>query len=277
MEYIGGLFMKDTLNILLIEDDVQACKELAQYFDTCKDMKLVDTTNDSNIGLKLVRTHLPNVILLDLELHHGGGNGLVFLNELKKLQMSHIPYIIVTTNNMSDVTLEQARELGADFIITKYESTYSPEYVADTIRLMRAAILRKNTSIPQKTEATPAQLENLTKKRIQREMDLIGINPKNKGYNYLVDAIVNHMEDPSINLARSLVGKYHKSEKSIERAMQNAIKRAWDTNDIDDLLKYYTARIDPDRGVPTLMEFVSHYATRIKTDLAGEKLGLPVR
>lgn len=264
--------MKDILTVLLIEDDVQACKELAQYFDTCKDLKLVETTNDSNIGLKLVRAHLPNVVLLDLELHHGGGNGLMFLNELKKLQMSHVPYIIVTTHNMSDVTLEQARELGADFIITKYESTYSPEYVADTIRLMYAAILRKNTSIPQDAKTTPAQLENLIMKRIQREMDLIGINPKNKGYNYLVDAILNHMKDPSINLARSLVGKYSKSEKSIERAMQNAIKRAWDTNDIDDLLKYYTARINPDRGVPTLMEFVCYYSIKVKGDVEEEKL-----
>jgi hypothetical protein len=174
---------------------------------------------------------------------------------------------------MSDATLEQARLLGADFIITKYDSCYSPDYIASTIRLMHAAILRKNTTVAQLANVTPAQIDNLVQKRIQREMELIGINPKNKGFNYLIDSVFNYMKDPSINLSRALVDKYHKSEKSIERAMQNAIKRAWDTNDIDDLLKYYTAYIRPDKGFPTLMEFICYYAQKINSDVTAEKLG----
>lgn len=265
--------MKNKLTLLLIEDDQATINELQDYFETCEDMTLVESTNDANFGLKLVCSHLPNVILLDLELHHGSGNGLIFLSELKKLQLSHSPYIIVTTQNMSEFTLEQARLLGADFILTKYDSSYSPDYIASTIRIMHGAILRKNTSVAQLVDATPAQLENLVERRIQREMELIGINPKNKGFNYLVDAIVLYMQDPSQNLSRALVGKYTKTDKSIERAMQNAIKRAWDTSDIDDLLKYYTARIRPDKGFPTLMEFICYYSNKIKNDVAAEKLG----
>lgn len=267
------MLMKNKLTLLLIEDDPIACQELQDYFDACEDMTLMESTNDANLGLKLVCSHLPNVILLDLELHQGSGNGLMFLHELSKLQLTHTPYIIVTTQNMSEVTLEQARLLGADFILTKYDASYSPDYIASTIRIMHGAILRKNTSVAQLVNATPAQVENLVERRIQREMELIGINPKNKGFNYLVDSIANYMQDPSINLSRTLVDKYNKSEKSIERAMQNAIKRAWDTNDIDDLLKYYTARIRPDKGFPTLMEFICYYSAKIKNDVTAEKLG----
>lgn len=265
--------MRNKLTLILIEDDPLACKELQTYFDACEDMTLIETTNDANIGLKLVNAHLPNVVLLDLELHYGGGNGLIFLDNLKKMPSAHSPYIIVTTQNMSKYTLDQARQLGADFIITKYDTCYSPDYIANTIRLMQGAILRKNTSVAELADATPAQMENLIEKRIQREMELIGINPKNKGFNYLVDSIRNYMNDPSINLSRSLVEKYNKSEKSIERAMQNAIKRAWSTSDIDDLLKYYTARIRPDKGFPTLMEFICYYSNKIKNDITAEKLG----
>lgn len=265
--------MRNKLTILLIEDDQVATKELQNYFDTCEDMAIVESTNDANISLKLVNSLLPNVILLDLELHQGNGNGLIFLSELSKMQLTHTPYVIVTTQNMSEVTLEQARQLGADFILTKYDASYSPEYIASTIRLMHAAILRKNTSVAQLVNATPAQVENLVERRIQREMELIGINPKNKGFNYLVDSIALYMQDPNTNLCRALVGKYTKSEKSIERAMQNAIKRAWDTSDIDDLLKYYTARVRPDKGFPTLMEFICYYSNKIKNDVAAEKLG----
>lgn len=265
--------MKNKLTILLIEDDKQACNDLQAYFDTCDDLALVESTNDANLGLKLVNAYLPNIILLDLELHHGSGNGFMFLNELKTLPITQLPYVIVTTQTMSDATLAQARALGADLILTKYDASYSVEYVGSTIRLMQAAIMRKNTSLAQLSDASPAQVGNLVKLRIQRELELIGINPKNKGYNYLIDSIYNYMQDPGIHLSRSLVPKYHKSEKSIERAMQNAIKRAWDTNDIDDLFKHYTAYIRPDKGFPTLMEFVCYYAKKIDNAITLEKLG----
>lgn len=264
--------MKNKLTLILIEDEEDTAAELRSYFDTLEDMVLVECTNDSNIGLNLVNAHLPNVVLLDLELHKGGGNGFLFLDQLAKTSPAQMPFVIVLTQNMSTYTLDQARELGADFIITKYDTCYSPEYVASTIRLMRGAIVRKNTSVSQLKKPTPAQMENLIMKRIQREMELIGINPKNKGFNYLVDSIYNHMQNPNINLARSIVSKYKKSEKSIERAMQNAIKRAWDTNDIDLLYKYYTAYIRPDKGFPTLMEFVCYYSIKIKNDVTAEKL-----
>ena len=52
--------------------------------------------------------------------------------------------------------------------------------------------------------------------------------------------------------------------------MQNAINRTWYTSDTEDLLKYYTARIRSDKGVPTLMEFISYYANKIRTELQAE-------
>ena len=57
--------MRNKLTLILIEDDPLACKELQTYFDACEDMTLIETTNDANIGLKLVNAHLPNVVLLD--------------------------------------------------------------------------------------------------------------------------------------------------------------------------------------------------------------------
>lgn len=259
--------MDKILSILLIEDDVATCNELRLCIEKHDMLKLVETTNDSHKALDYVRAHLPNIIILDLELHHGGGNGLLFLNELKKLSLEHQPYILVTTNNMSEVTLEEARRLGADFTLAKYEDGYCAEYVIDHLELMHAAIIKKNSKFTPLPDLTPAEAEQLLRKRIYREMELIGINPKSLGYNYLVDSIQLFIQDPNVTLSRILAPKYGKSEKSIERAMQNAIKLAWNTNDIDDLLQFYTARIRPDRGAPTLMEFVSYYATKLKEDL----------
>lgn len=259
--------MTKELSILLIEDDELTCRELKQAIEKHDDLKLVATTNDSTHALELLRSHLPNIVLLDLELHHGGGNGLLFLSELQKLRPNHPPYILVTTNNMSDVTLEQARQLGADFTLTKYEKGYSADYVIENILLMRPAILKKNTMIASLPDMSPAEEEELLVKRIKRELDLVGIKPKAVGYNYLVDAILLLVQGSDANIARTLAPKYKKTEKSIERAMQNAIKQAWNTNDIEDLLNYYTAKIRSDKGCPTLMEFVYYYADRIKDEM----------
>ena len=48
--------------------------------------------------------------------------------------------------------------------------------------------------------------------------------------------------------------------------MQNAINRAWKTTDIDDLLRYYEARINSERGVPTSTEFIYYYANKIRAE-----------
>lgn len=259
--------MDRTLSILLIEDDEAACTELKHCIDSHENLKLAAITNNSHEALELVRIHLPNVIILDLELHYGGGNGLLFLHALKNISLAQPPFILVTTHNMSMVTLEQVRQLGADFTLTKYETGYSAEYVIDNINLMRPAILRKNASNGLETTISPAEKDQKLIQRIQRELDLVGINPRAVGYKYLVDSIKLIMDGETSNVSRVLAPKYNKTEKSIERAMQNAIKQAWVTSDVDDLLKYYTAKVRVDRGAPTLMEFICHYATKIKSDL----------
>lgn len=263
--------MNEILSILIVEDDKLACDELTRCIAQHEDMKVVAICNNSQDALEQARFHLPNVIILDLELHLGGGNGLMFLDSLLTNPLSLNPFILVTTNNMSTVTLDQAKALGADFTLTKYEKGYSAQYVIDNIRILRNAILRKN-SATHLASIAPAVEEQLIISRIQRELNLVGIKAKAKGYKYLVDAITLVITDQDTHLSRTLAEKYKKSNTSIERAMQNAIKQAWTTNSIDDLYINYTAKIRPEKGYPTMMEFIYYYANKIKMDMNVEKV-----
>ena len=87
--------MDKQLAVLLIEDDTIACQEFEQYIDQCDDIRLSAVTNNSQEALDLTKYHLPDAVILDLELHHGGGNGLLYLKELPKLNLTHIPYILI--------------------------------------------------------------------------------------------------------------------------------------------------------------------------------------
>jgi CheY-like chemotaxis protein len=76
------------------------------------DIDLLAVTDDSNKAIGYVKDLLPDAVILDLELHQGGGNGLLFLQVLKQMNLSVYPYILITTNNTSMVTYEYARQAG---------------------------------------------------------------------------------------------------------------------------------------------------------------------
>lgn len=46
--------------------------------------------------------------------------------------------------------------------------------------------------------------------------------------------------------------------------MQTAINHAWRNTDIESLERYYTTYINPQKGVPTVMEFIYYYSSKIK-------------
>lgn len=259
--------MDRNLHILLIEDDEKTCMELKNAIEEYEDMYLVAITNNSKDALDLTKYHLPDLVVLDLELHEGGGNGFMYLEGLHKLELMPMPYILITTNNPSPVTHQIARELGADFTLTKTESGYSPEYVANMIHLMKDSIIKAKKGTDNLAEDSPEVRDRRLKKRIYRELDLIGINPKHSGHKYLVDAIAIVYEKPERNLSATLSKQYQKTTFSIERAMQNAINYAWSHTCIEDLALYFTAKISSEKAVPTVTEFVYYYANKIRNDL----------
>lgn len=254
------------ITILLIEDDEKECEALSHSINNHDNMRLVGISNNASEAIELVQLHLPDVIILDLELHLGGGNGLAFLSQLKGLCLSHEPYILISTQNSSQLTLETARLLGADMIIAKYEMGYSAEYVIKTISLLESAIHKATLTDLSFSPESPEKFEHKLRIRVQRELSLIGINPKHKGYSYLTEAILLVYKNPQPNISSLLSPIFDATTTSIERAMQNAINRAWNTADPEELQSHYQATINTERGVPTVMEFIHYYARILKTE-----------
>lgn len=260
--------MDRKLSILLVEDDPNACKNIIEYIEELDDTSLIGVTNNSTKAIDYIKDYLPDAVILDLELHQGSGNGLLLLQALKQLLLELPPYILITTNNSSPVTYETARQFGADFIMSKHQEDYSAKTVVDFLRMMKVIIRSREKSSASTTPAAepPEIKEKRIHKRIYTELNQIGISPKAIGYQYLTDAIQLLMEKPTNNLCSVLGQKYGKTESSVERAMQNAITKAWRTSDIEDLLTYYTAKINSDKGVPTLTEFIYYYASKLKNE-----------
>lgn len=260
--------MEKPLSILLVEDEPLECKSFVQYIDTLEDVLLVGVTNNAEKALDYVGDCLPDVIILDLELHKGSGNGINFLMDLHRTPPPIFTYILVTTNNISRITHEQARQLGADFVMLKSQADYSAENVIEFLRALKGMIheSRKKSMASNRADIlSPYEAKKKLSTLAVREIDIIGISPKAIGRNYLIDAILLVVEGQTQNINSIIAQKYNKTDASVERAMQNAINRAWRTSDIEDLQKYYTARITSEKGVPTLTEFIFYFANKIKT------------
>ncbi len=255
--------MQDDLNVILVDDDRELCDEISKCIEETDGLELLATTDSSDEALEYVRHLRPDAVILDLELHQGGGNGIVFLTKLSKLTDIKRPFVLVNTHNSSSTTHEIVRKLGADFVMYKHQEGYCAQEVADFLLAVRAG--KGDDSLCQPSLQQSREQSETLRSRILAELNNIGISPRSRGYNYLADAIEIFCGGQIPNVSSVIGAKYNKSEASVERAMQNAIDRAWNRADINELLTYYTARVNSKRISPTVMEFVCYYAAKLKS------------
>ncbi|MBQ2604222.1 MAG: sporulation initiation factor Spo0A C-terminal domain-containing protein [Acutalibacteraceae bacterium] len=264
--------MKQTLSVLLVDDDLTTCDRIKKIAESYDNIELIASVNNAQDAVNCIKEQKPDAMILDLKLHHGKGSGFDVLKEIKTLGLSS-PFILITTFNTSSTTYEIARRLGADFIMYKKQEDYSEETPIDFLRMLSGEILQceKNAKHLLTNKQTvhlnhyheDEYAENEIDDLINEELIDIGINPKVPGFKYLKEAIKITISNPTHNISAYIGKKFNKSSGSVERAMQNAIERAWDLTDIDVLSKHYTARINSSKGVPTILEFIYFYANKI--------------
>ena len=258
-----------SMRILIIEDDMVDCNNFINSAKNRKDVEIIGITDSDIEGLKYVKSKHPDGIVLDLELNNstsGNTDSLEFLSELKALNLDYEPIIIVTTHINSKRVYNILHRDGADIILYKNHPKYSADYVLNKFMSLREVS-------PQKTvEILKSELKDNEQKIsdcISRELDLIGIPSKMVGRKYIHDAILYLIKNKenNINVIRYLTSVYKKSGNTITNGIQNAIIHAWNKTAVDDLLEYYRARVNPETGIPTPMEFIYYYVEKIEKEI----------
>lgn len=260
----------EKMRLLLIEDDTKECDIFRKIEKRREDIEFVKITDSDIEGLNVVKNQEIDGIILDLELNKGSGNanGFDFLEQLKILKLAKFPKIVVTTNVFSDSVYEYLHKNGVDIIFYKKQVNYSHDNVINTLALLKGY----NTNKPNEKLNIPDKENKMDKisDKINNELDLIGVSSHLQGRKYLHDAIyfiLDKNEDTNSTVIQYLVKNYKKSSSTITRAMQNAILHAWRISSIDDLTKYYTAKVNYETGIPTPTEFVYYYADKISKNI----------
>lgn len=255
------------ITILLVEDDINECAIYKNIVRNREDVKIVSITNSSKKALEDYEVYKPDAVILDLELTDGEGSGFDFIEEMKCLPKDRRPKIIVTTNVHSNTVYDYCHSNNIDFVFYKKQKNYSEENIINTLLLLKEY---KQTPKTINFEEEDKRLEETMLNKINKEMDLIGVATHLHGRKYLCDAIAFILEtedNSNVSIVQHLVGKYKKSSSTISRAMQNAILHAWRKTPIEDLSKYYTARVNYETGVPTPTEFIYYYSDKIRKEL----------
>lgn len=254
--------MSNPMKILLIEDDEIICKEFEKTIEGREDAVLSQITNSAEEAIKLVNYYKYDGIIVDLELHFGTGSGFKFLKELKKLKLDPKPIIVVNTNIISEIVYNNIHKGLADMIFYKQQNDYSVESVIDTMVSLRGNKKQEQISEIEKIEEKEKLIEYL----INKELDLVGINYRLKGREYMIEAITYLIQNSEEEMTafQFIANKHGLSNSSIARAIQTAINEAWRTSPVEDLKKYYKAKIDYNTGVPKPTEFTYYYADKIK-------------
>lgn len=258
------------IDLVLIEDDIKTCNEYKTLIPYYGQLHLSGSTSDADEAIEMIKRRPPTAIVLDLELHKGKGNGLSFLKELNKLNLPKKPFVLVVTNNISTITHSAARNLGADFVITKNQNDYSVQMVLNFLLTFdEIGVPLDNSPTEKSVSKLKFGIDYIAKMQdqINKELDQIGISPKLKGRQYLRDAIELTCNKKRSNLCAEIGKAYSKTNASVERAMQTAINHAWRNTDIETLEKNYTSYINPRKGVPTVTEFIYYYADKVKRSI----------
>lgn len=251
------------MKLLIIEDDINDCNNFINCAKKRKDIEIVAVTDSDIEGLKYVKTKSPEGIVLDLELNNsvsGSMDSLDFLSELKKLRLNYEPIVIVTTHVNSKRTYQILHRNGVDLILYKDHPKYSANLVFNHFISLRQVPIDV-TSVEDMIKDTRDKISDC----INHELDLIGVTSNLKGRKYIHDAILYLIEneDSDMNVIKYLTTVYKKSETTITNGIKNAIYHAWRASPIEDLTRYYTARVNYETGIPTAMEFLYYYRDKV--------------
>ena len=107
------------ISLLIVEDDIDECNILKNYINTREDIKLIGTANSTYKALEYVKTHVPDAIILDLELNDGEGSGLEVLENIKQRHILETTREINPLRKADDAILVDSTTLSIEEVKNK--------------------------------------------------------------------------------------------------------------------------------------------------------------
>lgn len=250
--------------IIISTNDQDFFLQCSALFSTY-DMEAIYAPKDGLKLCELIRTHEPDVVLMDVFMPHLDAIGIV--QELQGEPVSE-NVLFMTISNFDSPTLE--RELMANNISYFFLKPIDSEILVERI----VQITKTTHRVAQETKAVVNPVVGEAVQDLEVVVtDIIhqiGVPAHIRGYNYLRDAIIMVVNDPPIinsvtkKLYTAVAEKNETTPSRVERAIRHAIEVAWDRGDVDVLNSYFGYTVHNQRGKPTNSEFIAMISDKLR-------------
>lgn len=138
-----------------------------------------------------------------------------------------------------------------------------------TVPSQKSEDKRRMVGEVKKAESVPRNLEQDVTEMIHE----IGVPAHIKGYQYLREAIMMSVEDPTMIssvtkiLYPTIAKRFQTTPSRVERAIRHAIEVAWSRGRMETLDALFGYTIDTGKGKPTNSEFIALIADRLQLQL----------
>lgn len=220
--------------------------------DVLRGTYLVRLSQEGNQTLEMLRSQKPDILVLDLLLP--GLDGISLLQRAAEDGLR--PMVLATTGFANDYVLECSDRLGVGYVMVKPCDVHA---VA-----ARLADLHRHLKPPAVTRPEPRTLAC-------NALLTLGVPTKLKGYNCLIEAVLETVRDPKQQVTKELYPKVAKlcdgNAVQVERSIRSAIGAAWERRDEEVWRMYFKTNQEGGLERPTNSEFIYALAVRIAMEL----------
>lgn len=253
--------MKNKINILVVDDNVNSVNLIKKYFSNHAVINVVDSANNGEEGFDKIVHNDYDLIILDLILPKLDGMAI-----LQKMQEKNInKRVIVLTSYSKEETIRKVSNYGISYYMLKPFSLESLEK-----RIIEAVNSPKKQTVLIK--------ENKLNLFISKMLHSLGVPSHIKGYQYIRESVLMLYNNPSLlggitkELYPEIANKYDTTPSRVERAIRHAIEVSWNRGDYELMEEIFGNSVDYDRAKPTNSEFIATVADKLKLDLNNELL-----
>lgn len=244
------------VSLLVVDDDVRICEQLQEHLEYHELVKSIDIAHDGLDGLRKLRNHQPDVILLDLIMPHVDGLG--FLEQAIRENLLSKTKIIVASELSQDSIVQYAIQLGASFYMLK---PYNMDSLMDRIQII---VNDSNVGGNPIIDATDNNAY------IVKYLIDSGLPVHTLGYKYFYHAL-SHLIKQEIDvfsITKSVyplvASSFKTSSANVDKAMRHSITLAFNQN--NDSLKTFLEAMNyknPNKK-PSNSEYISLILERIR-------------
>lgn len=218
------------MHILVVDNNVELCRALQDYFETQDDIDVVGVAYDGEEALEKIERLQPDVILLDITMPYLDGLGV--MERLGSPKIEKKPKVVAMTAFSTDTLLTRLMSLGVDYFVVK---PFRLEILAQRLR----EFTQDGKGMKVLEAASTLDVHLGIEQRVTKLLHAMGVPPHYKGFSYLKEAVLMCTDDGYISGALTkdiypkLATKYHSSPSGVEAAIRNAVVAAWEHGNTD--------------------------------------------